>query len=66
LPSEKEESLTLARALILSSNAHNESSYLSFHHGRIQECKKRKNLLQKHAIFTSHKLSPHTHSQDLT
>ena len=23
-------------------------------------------LLQKHAIFTSHKLSPHTNSQDLT
>ena len=22
-------------------------------------------LLQNHAIFTSHKLSPHTHSQDL-
>jgi hypothetical protein len=36
----KEGSQTLARALILSSNAHNESSYLSLHHGRIQECKK--------------------------
>ena len=23
-------------------------------------------LLQKHAIYTSHKFSPHTHSQDLT
>ena len=40
LPSEKEESQTLTRALILSSNAHNEASYLSLHHGRIQECKK--------------------------
>ena len=39
LPSEKDESQTLARALILSLNAHNESSYLSPHHGRIQECK---------------------------
>ena len=29
LPSEKEENQTLVRALILSSNAHNESSYLT-------------------------------------
>ena len=35
---EKAESQTLTRSLILSSNAHNESSYLSLHHGRIQEC----------------------------
>ena len=39
LPSEKEESQTLVRALILSSNVHNKSSYLSFHHERIQEYK---------------------------
>ena len=39
LPSEKEESQTLARAPILLSNAYNESRYLSLHHGRIQECK---------------------------
>ena len=39
LPSEKEESQTLVRALIFSPNAHNESSYLSLHHVRIQECK---------------------------
>ena len=36
---EKKDSQTLIRALNLSSNAHNESSYLSPHHGRIQECK---------------------------
>jgi hypothetical protein len=38
LPSEKEEIQTLARVVILSSNAHNESSYLLLHHGRIQKC----------------------------
>ena len=36
LPSEKEENQTFVRDLILSSNAHNESSYLSLHHGGIQ------------------------------
>ena len=39
LLSEKEESQTLIRALILSSNTHNESRYLSLHHGRIRESK---------------------------
>ena len=33
LPNEKEKSQTLARALFLSSNAYNESNYLSLHHG---------------------------------
>jgi hypothetical protein len=40
LPSEKEKSRTLIIALNLSSNTHNKSSYLSLHHGRIQECKR--------------------------
>jgi hypothetical protein len=40
LSSEREESQTLVRALILSSNAHKKSSYLSLHHMRIQEYKK--------------------------
>jgi hypothetical protein len=39
LPSDKEENQTLARSLILSSNAHDKSSYLPFHHGKVQECK---------------------------
>jgi hypothetical protein len=69
LPSERENNQTLIRALILSPNVHKKSNYLSLHHGRIQKCKKRRktqDLLQKHAILTSHKLSPHTNSQDLT
>ena len=35
----KEVSQTLKRVLNLSSNVHNESSYLSLYHGRIQEYK---------------------------
>jgi hypothetical protein len=35
LPNEKEEGQTLVIAIIPSSNAHNKSSYLSLHHGRI-------------------------------
>ena len=32
----------------------------------VSKGRRTQDLLQKHAIFTSHKLSPHTHSQDLT
>ena len=32
----------------------------------VRKGKRTQDLLQKHAIFTSHKLSPHTNSQDLT
>ena len=39
LPSEKEESQTLANALILSSDTYNEYNYLSLHHRIIQDCK---------------------------
>jgi hypothetical protein len=42
LPSKNEETQTLARALIISSHAHNESSYISLYHERIQNCKSRK------------------------
>ena len=32
----------------------------------VSKGRRTQDLLQKHAIFTSHKLSPYTHSQDLT
>ena len=69
LPSEKEESQTLIRALI-SLQMHTMSQAIS--HSTTGESKsvrkgrRTQDLLQKHAIFISHKLSPHTHSQDLT
>ena len=69
LPSEKEESQTLIRTLI-SLQMHTMSQTIS--HSTTGESKSVKkgrrtqDLLQPHAIFTSHKLSSHTHSQDLT
>jgi hypothetical protein len=69
LPSEKEESETLVRALI-SLQMHTISQTIS--HSTTRESKsarkgrRTQDLLQNHAILTSHKLSPHTNSQDLT
>ena len=66
LSCEKEESQTLARALILSSNAHNESSFVSYstlgESKSVSKGRSTQDLLQKHAIFTSYKLSSHIHS----
>ena len=36
------------------------------HTKSIKKGRRIQDLLQKHAIYTSHKLSPQTHSQDLT
>ena len=69
LPSEKEESQTLARALI-SLQMHTMSQVISHSTTResksVRKGRRTQDLLQNHAIFTSHKLFPHTHSQDLT
>lgn len=59
LPSEKEKSETLTRALILSSNAYNKSNFLSHHHWRIQLCKKRK---EKFKIYCKNMQFLSTHS----
>ena len=69
LPCEKEEYRTLIRALI-SLQMHTISQAIS--HSITGESKSARDgkrtqvLLQTHAIHTSHKLSPHTHLQDLT
>jgi hypothetical protein len=55
LQSEKEESRILSKILILSSDAHNKSSYLSLHHERIQEYKQwKKNSRFIVITFTLH------------
>jgi hypothetical protein len=69
LPSEKEDNQTLVRALI-SLQMHTISQAIS--HSTTGESKsarkgrRTQDLLQNHAISTSHKFSPHTTSQDLT
>ena len=63
LSNEKEERHTLVRALILSSNPHNESSYLSLHHGRIQECKGKKTqdfIAKTYNLHLTQALSTHS------
>ena len=69
ISTEKEESRTFIITLI-SLQMHTISQAISHstmgESKRAREGRRSQDLLQKHAIYTSYKLSPHTHSQDLT